>query len=101
MLNFRFAFFSQEFRDFESLYLWNGSSYQQTVKSFLFGFQRSFILANKRNCQKFRCTGTLSLCMAVKEFFRNPVLNIGILRMTGEVPDRTDERTLFYLDKSN
>ena len=29
------------------------------VKSFNFGFQRSFILANKKNYQKFRCIGTL------------------------------------------
>ena len=52
MLNF-FAYFSQDFRDFESSYLWNGNRYQQMVKSFLFGFQRSFILANKKIIKNF------------------------------------------------
>ena len=33
---FSFRIFSQDFLDFESSYLWNGSRYQQTVKSFLF-----------------------------------------------------------------
>ena len=44
---------SQDFQDFESLYLWNRNRYQQMVESFLFGFQQSFILANKKNYQKF------------------------------------------------
>ena len=35
---FSFRIFSQDFRDFESSYLWNENRYQQTVKSFLFGF---------------------------------------------------------------
>ena len=52
-----FCIFSQDFQDFESSYLWNGNRYQQTVKSFLFGFQPSFILASK-NYQKFRSIGT-------------------------------------------
>ena len=43
-----FSHFSQDFQDFGRSYLWNGNRYQQTVKSFLFGFQWSFILANKK-----------------------------------------------------
>ena len=49
MLNFHFALFSQDFQDFGSSYLCNGNRYQQTVESFLFGFQWSFILANKKS----------------------------------------------------
>ena len=32
---------------------------------------------------------------------KRKIENIGILRMTGEVADRFNGRTLFYLDKSN
>ena len=38
-----FATFSQDFGDFESSYLWNGSRDQQMVKSILLGFQWSFM----------------------------------------------------------
>ena len=31
--------------------------------------------------------------------YKLQMINIGILRMTGEVTDRFDGRTLFYLDK--
>ena len=31
---FSFRIFSQDFRDFESSYLWKGNRYQQTVKAF-------------------------------------------------------------------
>ena len=49
MPKFLFAFFPQDcYKGFESSYLWNGKRYQQRVKSFPFGFQRYFILANKK-----------------------------------------------------
>ena len=43
-LNFPFAVFFQDFRDFESSYLWNRNGYQQTVDSFSLSFQPSFNL---------------------------------------------------------
>ena len=52
MLNFLVTFF-QDFRDYESSYLWNGNRYQQMVKSFLFDVWRSFILANKKIIKNF------------------------------------------------
>ena len=44
MLNFLFAFFLKIYETLEP-HIWNGNRYQQMVKSFLFGFQRSFVLA--------------------------------------------------------
>ena len=53
MLNFLVAFFLKIFETLKAHYLWNGNRYQQTVKSFLFGFERSFILGNKKIAKNF------------------------------------------------
>ena len=52
-VQFSCRIFSQDFGDFDSSYLWNGSRYQQMVKSFLLGFELSFILANKKIIKNF------------------------------------------------
>ena len=52
LLNFLFAFY-QDFRDFENSYLWKTNRYQQTVKSFLFGLQRSSMSTNKKIIKNF------------------------------------------------
>ena len=47
MLNFLFAFFLKISETLEA-HISGTETYQQTVKSFLFRFQRSFIFANKK-----------------------------------------------------